>query len=389
MRINIILKLWIKTIIGCFCCGFFLGCSSSDENNELFHDKSKDYIHANQVAPLRIPEGSKSREMNSYMDIPQVADGKAPVVAVVHRSDLSVSIKSGQYFSIETKEHDQIKYIYANAEYGALWTQINLFWEVNSFPLVVSDSMNGVIKTQWVGGRFKKEKEASGLKKELKISESGKKHVKDSFIMTVEFLGDQDADRGSNKSLMSANTGAGLYEVHLKHARQYDDEDPEWHEVKKSHAEQKFQTLLLKKLLLFLATYINEEEPVAKMDLVGFKEKTKLGFDGNGNPVLNIHEQFAPVWQAVGIALSELDDVTVTDRDRSTGLFYIEYNDVDNVDKRSWFARIFGSDKKQMLHVRVSFKDAVVQIRVEAIGNHLAEEGLSERLLMSIKDHLG
>ena len=61
---------------------------------------------------------------------------------------------------------------------------------------------------------------------------------------------------------------------------------------------------------------------------------------------LEIHQGFDAAWRQIGLALDR-SNFTVSDRDRSKGLYFVRYiPDGEKEDEPGFFGKLFGADKK-------------------------------------------
>jgi outer membrane protein assembly factor BamC len=100
-----------------------------------------------------------------------------------------------------------------------------------------------------------------------------------------------------------------------------------------------------------------------------------LARDGNGYPNIMMYIAFQWAWEYVGQAL-EQTDITVDDRDRESGVFFVEV------------PRSYGLDDKEA-QVKLSHTSNGVQIVVmDRKGNALVDKGPGQDILQALYDKL-
>lgn len=96
-----------------------------------------------------------------------------------------------------------------------------------------------------------------------------------------------------------------------------------------------------------------------------------LSRQSDGAGTLIIHKSFSKTWRDVAIALSASADIDVTDRDRSGGLFYVQYIDPDAPEPGffSFLAFWRSSEESQSIEYRIKLLEKIPgETEVTVIG---------------------
>lgn len=353
------------------------GCSYLTGEGGYFHDKSEDYAGEKIYQPLVLPETLNARETSKYYKVPSIAnDVRGSVGGSVPRPDQRVVNAANESYSIQHR--GEYYWLAAGKSPKDIWPELLSFWDVHNVSLSMLDANQGIMETEWV---LSSESINKGMVSKLAYRATG-----------MAKIGPKDE---RFRLMVSQGAHAKMSKIQLQHISRSTGEDAEvvWNDADVStHIDEN----MLNELLMFLVQGKEESSVSLVASSSNIGEQSALIYDGNGNPVLKIGQPFARSWQAISAALDEID-ITVTDRNRSFGVFYIELDDqsIKEEKKKGFFRGLFRSasddqEKRSKVAHRliVSQLGDGVQVSLEKDANTLPLITVSEEVLKVIKSHL-
>ena len=350
-----------------------VGCSSQ---TGILRDRAGDYAREETMAPLKLPEGAEARELGDILVIPPAArPGQTlPQDFQVPKPGRRLTAGGNQY-AIERSGGQQ--WLSTTLTPEQAWLGVTGYANGLGVDSAGSNPENGILTTQWYN--FDADAERGVLASTL-----GK------------LIGDDSREDRFRFELRPV--APGVTDIHVAHQGRSPEQQtvPDgWNNL--AERSEQINSFVLGELLVFLAGNEadgNTSTPGKVAALVA-----EPGVDGNGNPVLTLRGQnFAQVWDAVSVALGKAG-FNVVDRDRSSGLFYLEDSPAGQQEPEKtggFWSGLFGSDKdeaptegqRNTVTVRVSSYPELVQLSVERDANTSAPAQVSSQLLKLIQDNL-
>jgi outer membrane protein assembly factor BamC len=126
---------------------------------------------------------------------------------------------------------------------------------------------------------------------------------------------------------------------------------------------------MLKKLMIYMgvAPQQAQQQLAAKEPA---PERAQLIQQESGQAVLVVSEGFSRAWRSVGITLDRVD-FAVQDRDRSSGIYYVRYNDPLKTEKKGVLSKLaFWSDddEEQVATYQIKLSDDGANTRVVVLN---------------------
>jgi len=227
------------------------------------------------------------------------------------------------------------RWLVVNRPAEKVWGPVHDFWRENGFVLVQDQEAMGIMETDWAENRAK-------IPQDFIRNTLGK--VFDSLYST----GERDKfrtrlERSSNGSTEIYVSHRGMVETVLG-ARgsnaQASGDGTVW---QPRPADPELEAEFLRRLMVRLGT--TEEQSKALLASGAPVKPTSRVSNVNGQPVVQIDDDFERAWRRVGLALDRTG-FTVEDRDRAKGTFFVRYVE-PNADKSEpgLFGKIFGASK--------------------------------------------
>lgn len=127
-------------------CGWFFG------EKGVFRDRSNDYLKAEKIPPLTLPEGKKSASMGDLYPVPVIS-----ATDFGYDQGMEYEVPRPMPLSANSRE-DKVRiqrvggesWILIDAAPGELWPRIRNFLNVNGLNASYSNIGQGVIETEWL-----------------------------------------------------------------------------------------------------------------------------------------------------------------------------------------------------------------------------------------------
>ncbi len=318
------MKLMLPAVLLSLCtgCGFLFG------DDGMFRDKSQDYKKAREVPPLRLPEGQDDQALGELYPVPPINEKVllAGKFEVPRPAPIAPGVEDEQV-RIQTMGDDGWAVI--NTAPGQVWPQVRAFLSSAQIPVARVDASAGIIESGWVN--------LEGA----------------SMASRFQFRIDQGVQRGTS-------------ELHVLQMSQAGDVN-NWPASSNSPSEEN-------EMLRAVAQYIAnsaDSTPVSMMadQAISAVGKISIQEGPDDDMYIRLSLPYDRAWASVGRSLEE-SNFEITDRDRSTGKYYVRFLGTDTEAEEGWFDWMTGGDDDPMLNqvfeVSVDALDARdVSIRID------------------------
>jgi len=294
-----------------------------------FIDNSSDYKGAGRSRPLEVPPdltASPSSDTyavpggTSYSSYTQAQEGQEIGVEKVLQSPDGVRLERSGAQS----------WLVVDASAEKIWPVVREFWIDMGFAVRVENAQIGVMETEWV--------ESDAIKKDT----SG--NALDKFDKWLDKLSGF-ADRKKFRTRLDRGAEAGTTEIYMSHRSVsgapddgktrvrtqlgeietgYRADDKSAPKADASDAE--LDAELLRRLMVKLG--IEEQKSKSILAEAVVVKRAEVVKESDGSARLLLNDQFDRAWRRVGLALDRVGFV-IEDKDRSNGLFFVRYADVD------------------------------------------------------------
>lgn len=344
------IKLWNfkHSVVYSFIIVSLVGCDSIP-----FINNTSDYKGASRSRPLEVPPDLTASPVSDAYAIPgsanyssysQAQEGQETAVEKVLATPDGVRLeKAGAQ-----------RWLVVNAPAEKVWPVIREFWNDQGFAVRSENAQLGVMETEWidsekiqkdtsgnVGERFDKWLDSlSGFTDKKKFRtrlERGSEAGTTEIYMTHRSVSGAPDD-GKNRiqtQLGEIDTG---YKADAKTAPTADARDAE------------LDAELLRRLMVKLGVEEQKSKAIITQGVTLKRAEVVKEADGSARLILN--DTFDRAWRRVGLALDRIGFV-IEDKDRSNGLFFVRYADVDIDDapkkKKGLFEtlKFWGDDNKE------------------------------------------
>jgi len=313
-----------RTAISMLLLASLAGCDSIP-----FINNTSDYKGAGRSKPLEVPPDLTASPASDAYSIPgstsystysQAQEGQEPAVEKVLASPEGVRLeKAGAQ-----------RWLVVNAPAEKVWPVIREFWTDMGFAVRVENPQLGVMETEWIDSDAIKKDESGNFGNKFdkwldKLSGFADKKKfrtrldRGNDVNTTEIYMTHRSVSGApddGKNMVKTNIGEfdTGYRADAKSAPAADAKDAELDDE------------LLRRLMVKLG--VEEQKSKSIIAQAVTLKRAEVVKEGDGSATLVLNDPFDRAWRRVGLALDRIGFV-IEDKDRSNGVFFVRYADVD------------------------------------------------------------
>ncbi|MFT7286341.1 MAG: outer membrane protein assembly factor BamC [Halieaceae bacterium] len=340
-----LLLLQLLLLPGLSGCGYLFG------DNGYFRDSSLDYKEASEQDLIELPPGRRSDSIDEIYAIPAVGSELAAVDrGGVPRPAPLVAANADQLVRIQRLGDDSWALV-AIAP-GQLWPQLRSFLSAANVSIQRMDARSGIIESDYV---------------ELQEQEQRSR-----FRFRVE----RGVQRGNS-------------ELHV--LQMYESSGDSW---SAQSDDLELESDMLRGISQFIANSA-DTAPVSMMAEQSISATGKVSLqESDSGSYIRLELPFDRAWASLARAL-DLSGFTINDRNRSEGLYYLEFVGEETEEKSGWFGWMSGGKDEQpaagvpllLSMVAETPDDMIIRLAVQDSAASLAAEEL-QALLVLIKGNI-
>jgi len=295
-----------------------------------FVDNKSDYKGAGRSRPLEVPPDLTASPVSDAYSIPgstsystysQAQEGQEAGVEKILPTPEGVRME---------KLGNQ-RWLVVNAPAEKIWPVIRDFWNEMGFAVRVENAQLGFMETEWIDN--------DAIKKEENLSAG------DKFDKWLDKLSGVAADKKKFRTRLERGDQENTTEIYMTHRAVTGAPDdgknkirtqlgeietgykPE-SEIKASAepADAELDAELLRRLMVKLG--VEEQKSKTLVAAASTVKRAEVVKESDGSARLILNDPFDRAWRRVGLALDRIGFV-IEDKDRSKGLFFVRYADVD------------------------------------------------------------
>lgn len=361
------------------------GCNALGVN---FSDEKVQYETSTSRAPLEVPPDLNTVTNNDRFAVParpQIvsanaeaakarmdaeARGEAPT-QVLPQTEFAKVVRDGQF-----------RYVHVTVSPDKVWPLLQDFWASVGLAVKSQDARTGIIQTEWAENK-------ANLPKDIIRATIGK------VLDVVYDTGTRDQYRARMERADDGTTN--IFITHRQMVEVLKGPQEESTIWQPGPNDPELEAVMLTRLAQMLETELNpaakpqEQKAIDAMEAIKYAPVSHIveGADGKPSAVL-IDEPFDRAWRRVGVALDR-GGFEVTDRDRSQGLFMINYLDPDyeqmQKQNQGFFTNLFSKAKAvDPVPYRIRLSDEGDKTRVTVLGEDGRADttGVAPRILTLI-----
>jgi outer membrane protein assembly factor BamC len=290
-----------------------------------------DYKATGRSRPLEVPPDLTSATTNDAYAIPgstsysefksgQVQDNGQP--KILPNPEGMKIVKAGAQ-----------RWLVVNAPAEKIWPLIRDFWLDMGFAVKKENPETGVMETEWI------------KQEDLKVED--KKGALDRFDAWLDSLASGTANRKKFRTRLDRGLQEGTTEIYMTHRsvdaapddgkervrtpygvvdNGYRNEAKTQPEVKGDSKDDELDAELLRRLMVKLGVADKRAKEIIAAPVS--QKRAEIKKEADGSTSLEIQDPFDRAWRRVGLALDIIGFV-IEDKDRSNGIYFVKYADVD------------------------------------------------------------
>lgn len=295
-----------------------------------FIDTSSDYKGAGRAKPLEVPPDLTTAQTSDAYSVPgstnastynQGQEGQeAGVEKILPNTDGVRMEKAGAQ-----------RWLIVNAPAEKVWPVIREFWIDQGFAVRVENAETGVMETEWI--------EADAIK-----AKDDKKNIGEKFDKWLDKLSGL-ADRRKFRTRLERGEKDGFTEIYMTHRTVAGAPDNGKNEVNTNlgkidtgyraegtptktaaEADGDLDAELLRRLMIKLGVAEKRAEQLAANPVS--EKRAEVTKEADSSVTLTLNDAYDRGWRRVGLALDRIGFV-IEDKDRSKGVYFVRYTDVD------------------------------------------------------------
>lgn len=326
--------------------------------NNLFPDRSREYKKAQSTPALEVPPDLTGTPVSDALVVPEGETTLSGYTSARQTLDTSgaTPVLPGQEGITLGRDRDRA-WLMVEGDPTAVWNRAREFWLESGFLLVREDPVIGILETEWVDSR-------AAIPKDFIRS----------TISRVFESAYSSAYRDRYRMRMERGETPGTTEIFITHQGVQERLQGAPDTVQTTIWEPRpndpdLEAIMLRKMMVYLGVAPEEAETLMAEQKPSAPRADLLQQE-SGVARLVIHEGFAQAWRSVGITLDRVE-FAVEDRDRSSGIYYVRYNDPLKNQKKGFLSRLaFWSDDddQQTATYQIKLSEDGVDTRVTVLN---------------------
>jgi outer membrane protein assembly factor BamC len=379
---NTRLRLFLFTLLAAVA---LAGCDSVP-----FMDNTPDYKSASRGKPLEVPPDLTSVSTSDIYSVP----GGGATYSQFTEGQAQQAQKPDQILAspdtIKLERAGAQRWLVVQSTPEKVWPVVREFWTDMGFAIIIENSKTGVMETEWTDAtdinkgdqnyldRFQNWMDKLGalnnrIKFRTRLDQDTENHTTDIYLSHRLFSNVPDDGK------VRVTTQLGVVETGFKH--EDFDKNKKLGRDEQAAAED-FDAEMLRRLMVKLG--VSEQQSRAIVASQNQEQRASLTKDKSGNISLAIADQFDRAWRRVSLSLDRIGFV-VEDRDRSRGLFYLRYSNIEgegNGSKKGFLDKLkfWGDDEKDSQETPASKPDEKSETKSQGSSKDKAGAGKQYRL---------
>jgi outer membrane protein assembly factor BamC len=355
-----------------------------------FMDNAPDYKSASRGKPLEVPPDLTSVSTSDVYAVP----GGGATYSQFTEGQAQQAQKPDQILAspdtIKLERAGAQRWLVVQSTPEKVWPVVREFWTDMGFAIIVENSKTGVMETEWTDAtdinkgdqnyldRFQNWMDKLGalnnrIKFRTRLDQDTENHTTDIYLSHRLFSNVPDDGK------VRVTTQLGVVETGFKH--EDFDKNKKVSKDEQAAAED-FDAEMLRRLMVKLG--VSEQQSRAIIANQNQDQRASLTKDKGGNISLALADQFDRAWRRVSLSLDRIGFV-VEDRDRSRGLFYLRYSNIEgegNGSKKGLLDKLkfWGDDEKDSKEQPSSKSDEKSETKPQDSSKDKAGAGKQYRL---------
>ncbi len=297
-----------------------------------FIDNTSDYKGAGRSKPLEVPPDLTSVNSSDAYSVPGGSTTYNTYNQAQEGQEVGVEKVLPTSEGVRMEKAGAQRWLVVDAPAEKIWPVVREFWIDQGFAVRVENSETGVMETEWI--------EADAIK-----AQDDKKNIGEKFDKWLDKLSGF-ADRRKFRTRLERGEKEGSTEIYMTHRTvstapddgkstqvtpygpidtgyRLDSAKPE----NKSEANDgDLDAELLRRLMVKLGVEEKRAQQIVANPVI--EKRADVVKESDSSVTLNLNDSYDRGWRRVGLALDRIGFV-IEDKDRTSGLFFVRYADVD------------------------------------------------------------
>ena len=298
-----------------------------------FLDTTSDYKGAGRAKPLEVPPDLTSAQTSDAYTVPGSATSANSYNQNQEGQEVGAEKVLPNTDGVRMEKAGAQRWLVVNAPAEKIWPVVREFWIDQGFAVRVENAETGVMETEWI--------EADAIK-----AKDDKKNIGQKFDKWLDKLSGL-ADRRKFRTRLERGEKENSTEIYMTHRTVSGAPDDGKNRVRTNYGEVDtgyrlegtkpldartaendgdLDAELMRRLMVKLGVAEKRAQEIVSNPVV--EKRAEVNKEADSSVTLTINDSFDRGWRRVGLALDRIGFVT-EDKDRSKGLFYVRYADVD------------------------------------------------------------
>ncbi len=324
---NVKQNVTLKLIVASSLALFLTACDSIP-----FIDNSSDYKGAGRAKPLEVPPDLTNVQSSDAYSVPGGSTTYNTYNQAQEGQEIGVEKVLPNSEGVRMEKAGAQRWLVVNAPAEKVWPVVRDFWIDQGFAVRVENADTGVMETEWI--------QSDAIK-----AADDKKNIGQKFDKWLDKLSGF-ADRRKFRTRLERGEKEGSTEIYMTHRTVSTAPDDGKNEVQtqlgkidtgyradgdkgnKSVEENDgdLDAELLRRLMVKLGLSEKQAQQIATNLVV--EKRAEVTKESDSSVTLTLSDPYDRGWRRVGLALDRIGFVT-EDKDRSKGLYFVRYTDVD------------------------------------------------------------
>ncbi len=297
-----------------------------------FIDNTSDYKGAGRSKPLEVPPDLTSVNSSDAYSVPGGTTTYNTYNQAQEGQEVGVEKVLPTSEGVRMEKAGAQRWLVVNAPAEKIWPAVREFWIEQGFAVRVENPDTGVMETEWI--------EADAIK-----AQDDKKNIGEKFDRWLDKLSGF-ADRRKFRTRLERGEIEGSTEIYMTHRTVTSAPDDGKNRVRTNYGEIEtgyrlegtkpenraeendgdLDAELLRRLMVKLGVEEKRAQQIVTNPVI--ERRADVVKESDSSVTLNLNDSYDRGWRRVGLALDRIGFV-IEDKDRSSGLFYVRYADVD------------------------------------------------------------
>jgi outer membrane protein assembly factor BamC len=297
-----------------------------------FLDNTSDYKGAGRSKPLEVPPDLTAVRSSDAYSVPGGSTTYNTYNQAQAGEEVGVEKVLPSADGVRMEKAGAQRWLVVDAPAEKIWPAVREFWLDQGFAVRVENADTGVIETEWI--------QADAIK-----APEDKRNVGEKFDAWLDKLSGF-ADRRKFRTRLERGEKEGTTEIYMTHSTVSGAPDDGKNKVRTNYGEietgyrldgkksdktveenaAEIDAELLRRLMVKLGVAEKQAQQIAANPVS--EKRAEVFKEADSSVTLKMNDPFDRGWRRVGLALDRIGFVT-EDKDRSNGLFYVRYADVD------------------------------------------------------------